>query len=122
VWLRTAEMRARGADALPLLRSNARHLYWTPAQMLTHHTSSGCDLQTGDLLGSGTISGPAPDQLASLLELTDNGRHPLTLPSGETRGYLQDGDQVTFTGRCQREGCVSIGFGECSGTVVAAGA
>jgi fumarylacetoacetase len=122
VWLRTAEMRARGADALPLLRSNARHLYWTPAQMLTHHTSSGCDLQTGDLLGSGTISGPAPDQRASLLELTDNGRHPLTLPSGETRGYLQDGDQVTFTGRCQREGCVSIGFGECSGTVVAAGA
>jgi fumarylacetoacetase len=118
VWLRTPRIRGRGEERALLLRSDARHLYWTPAQMLTHHTSSGCDLQTGDLLGTGTISGPAPEQLASLLELTDDGRSPLRLSNGETRGYLQDGDEVTITGRCEREGYVSIGFGECSGTII----
>ena len=85
--------------------------------MLAHHTSSGCDLQTGDLIGSGTISGPEPDQLASLLERTDDGRRPLSLPDGEFRGYLEDGDEVTFTGRCVRDGYVPIGFGECCGTI-----
>ena len=117
VWLRTAGMRDRGEDRVRVVRTNGRHLYWTPAQMLAHHTSSGCDLQTGDLIGSGTISGPEPDQLASLLERTDDGRRPLSLPGGEVRGYLEDGDEVTFTGRCMRDGYVSIGFGECRGTI-----
>ncbi len=119
VWLRTAAMRDRGAERALLLRSDARHLYWTPAQMLAHHTSGGCDLQAGDLLGTGTISGPAPEELGSLLELTEDARRPAELPGGEQRGYLQDGDEVTFTGRCVRDGFVPIGFGECTGTVVA---
>jgi len=118
VSVRTAAMRERGDDRTVILRSNARHLYWTPAQMLAHHTSGGCDLQTGDLLGSGTISGPSPEELASLLELAQDGRTPVALPGGETRSWLQDGDEVIFTGRCVREGFVSIGFGECAGTVV----
>jgi fumarylacetoacetase len=119
VWLRGAKTQLDPAGAAAL-RSNARHLYWTPAQMLAYHTSSGCDLQTGDLLGTGTISGPTADQLASLLEFTDDGRRPLTLNGGETRGYLQDGDEVTITGRCSREGYASIGFGSCSGKIVPA--
>lgn len=120
VWLRTGEMRAREEDRALVVRSDARYLYWTPAQMLAHHTSGGCDLQTGDLLGTGTISGPTPEQLASLLELTDDGRSPISLNGGATRGYLQDGDEVTFTGRCRRDGYVSIGFGECAGTITPA--
>lgn len=120
VWLRTAEMRTRGAASALLTRSDARHLYWTPAQMLTHHTSGGCDLQTGDLLGSGTISGPVPEQFASLLELTNDGRTPISLDGGTTHGYLQDGDEVTFTGRCRRDGYAPIGFGHCAGTITPA--
>jgi fumarylacetoacetase len=120
VWLRTADMQARGDEPALVTRTDARHLYWTPAQMLAHHTSGGCDLQTGDLLGTGTISGPAPDQLASLLELTDDGRAPISLDGGTTRGYLEDGDEVTFTGRCARDGYVSIGFGTCAGTITPA--
>jgi fumarylacetoacetase len=116
-WLRTSAMRERGDDRALLLRSNARHLYWTPAQILAHHTSGGCDLQTGDLLGSGTISGPTEAELASLLELGADGQKPVTLPDGESRSYLEDGDEVTFTGRCVRDGFASIGFGECTGTV-----
>jgi fumarylacetoacetase len=118
VWLRTAQMRAHGHDRTLLLRSDSRHLYWTPAQMVAHHTSGGCDLQTGDLLGTGTISGPAPEELGSLLELTEDGRTPVNLSNGEVRRYLEDGDEVTFTGRCTREGFISIGFGDCTGTVV----
>jgi fumarylacetoacetase len=118
VWLRTAQMRAHGQDRTLLLRSGSRHLYWTPAQMVAHHTSGGCDLQTGDLLGTGTISGPAPEELGSLLELTEDGRTPVNLRNGEVRGYLEDGDEVTFSGRCTREGFISIGFGDCTGTVV----
>lgn len=117
-WLRTSDMRERGEDRALLLRSNARHLYWTPAQMLAHHTSGGCDLQSGDLLGSGTISGPTDAELASLLELAADEQNPVALPDGESRSYLQDGDEVIFTGRCVRDGFVSIGFGECAGTVV----
>jgi fumarylacetoacetase len=97
------EVRVNGE---PVTHSNARHLYWTPAQMLTHHASNGCRMEPGDLLGTGTISGPEPDQLGSLLELTADSR------------YLQDGDTVTFTARCTREGFASIGFGECTGTVI----
>jgi fumarylacetoacetase len=120
VWLQSAAMRSRGEPPAPILRSDARHLYWTPAQMLAHHTSNGCDLLTGDLLGTGTISGPAPDQLGSMLELTRDGERPVSLPGDEPRGYLQDGDEVTLTARCVRDGYASIGFGPCAGTVIPA--
>jgi fumarylacetoacetase len=113
-------MRTDAAKPALLLRSDARNLYWTPAQMLTHHTSNGCSLQSGDLLGTGTISGPEPDQLGSLLELTEDARRPVALPNGETRGYLQDGDEVTLAGRCVRDGFVSIGLGRCTATVTPA--
>jgi len=100
-----------------LARSNFRHAYWTPAQIVTHQASNGCNLQPGDLLGSGTISGPAPDALGALLEMTQGGKNPVALPSGETRAFLEDGDEVILRGRCVREGCVSIGFGEAAGVI-----
>jgi fumarylacetoacetase len=86
--------------------------------MVAHHTVGGCNLQPGDLLGSGTISSPEPTGYGALLEITQGGRKPVTLPSGETRAYLADGDEVIFHARARREGFVSIGFGECRGTVV----
>jgi fumarylacetoacetase len=100
-----------------LARSNFRHSYWTPAQIVTHQASNGCNLQPGDLLGSGTISGPTADALGSLLEITQGGRNPVALPSGETRAFLEDGDEVILRGRCEREGFASIGFGEAAGTI-----
>lgn len=118
VTLRSEAMRTRGDRPVTIVRSDARHLYWTPAQMVAHHTANGCDLRGGDLIGTGTISGPDDDQLASLLELTDDGRRPLSLPGDEPRGYLRDGDEVTLTARCVRDGFASIGFGPCSGTVI----
>ncbi len=120
VTLRSARMRDRGDPAVRLCRSNARDLYWSPAQMLTHHTSNGCNLRPGDLLASGTISGPARDALGSLLELTRRGTEPVTLPTGETRSFLEDGDEVVMRGSCEREGAVRIGFGECVGRVAGA--
>lgn len=120
VFLSTAQMRSRGEGAVELLRSNARHLYWTPAQMVAHHTVNGCNLQPGDLIGTGTISGPRDEELSSMLELTAGGIRPVTLPNGETRSFLADGDEITFGGRCQREGFASIGFGSCAGTIVEA--
>ncbi len=118
VCFRTHRMREAGEAAVAVIRSNARYLYWTPAQMLAHHSSGGCNMLPGDLLGTGTISGPTDDQLSSLLELTRGGQTPFALPNGEQRGFLQDGDEVSFTGRCQRDGFVSIGFGTCSGCVI----
>ena len=118
VSMRTQRMREAGDAAVAVIRSNARYLYWTPAQMLAHHSSGGCNMLSGDLLGTGTISGPTDDQLSSLLELTRAGQTPFTLPNGEQRGFLQDGDEVSFTARCQRESFVSIGFGTCSGRVI----
>ena len=107
-------------QALPPQRvshASARELYWTFAQMVAHHTCGGCDLNAGDLLGSGTVSGQNPESFGSLFELTDNGKRPIALVTGEQRGYLQDGDQVIFRARCAREGFVSIGFGDCLFTV-----
>jgi fumarylacetoacetase len=92
-------------------------MYWTPAQMLAHHTSNGCNLRTGDLLGSGTVSGPHEDSLGCLLELTRQGTKPLTLPTGETRQFLADDDEVIFRGSCTRDGYARIGLGECRGVV-----
>jgi fumarylacetoacetase len=85
--------------------------------MVAHHTSNGCDLHAGDLLGTGTISGPARDSFGSLMELSNGGREPVTLPGGETRCFLEDGDQLTLSARAVRDGFRTIGFGPCTGTV-----
>ena len=87
---------------------------------MAHHTSGGCNLQPGDLFGSGTLSGPAPDQAGSLLELTQGGKQPIALPNGETRSFLADGDTLILRGFCERAGARRIGFGECAGTVLPA--
>ncbi|THT99332.1 fumarylacetoacetase [Lampropedia puyangensis] len=118
--LSTARMRAEGIAAHTLSRSNARSLYWTVAQMLAHHTCNGSALDTADLLGSGTISGEGDSALGSLLEITRGGSQRFTLPSGEERSFLQDGDEIILRGHCERAGFVRIGFGECRATILAA--
>ncbi len=118
VWLASQRMREAGAGPIQISRGNFRDTYWTIAQMLAHHTSNGCNLRPGDLLGSGTVSGPAPDSLGCLLEKTRRGTEPFYLPTGEERRYLEDGDEVILRAYCEREGCVRIGFGDCRGTVV----
>jgi fumarylacetoacetase len=120
VLLLTAGQRLAGEDAIRIGGSNTRELYWTPAQMVAHHASGGCNLGPGDLFGSGTISGTTTDSFGSLLEITEGGRKPLALPSGETRRFLEDGDEVIFRAQCRREGFATIGFGECRGRVVPA--
>jgi fumarylacetoacetase len=96
--------------------TNFRYLYWNIAQQVAHHTVTGCNLRPGDLLASGTISGPAPEARGSLLELTWGGANPIVLPNGETRKYLADDDRVTMTGWCQGAG-YRVGFGEVTGTL-----
>lgn len=120
IWITTPAMRAAGAPAHRLARSHARHLYWTPAQFVAHHASNGCPLQPGDIFGTGTISGPAQDESGCLLEQTRGGAEPLTLPNGEGRRFLEDGDEVTLTARASRPGHVGIGFGPCTGRVLPA--
>ena len=118
VLLLTAAMRERGMPPHRLSRANARELYWTVAQMVAHHTGGGCDLRAGDLFGSGTISDPDPSGFGALMEITEGGRKPVTLSSGETRAFLRDGDEVIFRGTCRADGFAPIGFGECRGRVV----
>jgi fumarylacetoacetase len=120
VLIHTEAMRAQGLAPAELSRSNFRDAYWSVAQMLAHHSSGGCNLQTGDLLGTGTQSGPLPGQGGSLLELSMGGKQPVPLPSGETRSFLQDGDTLILRAHCLREGARRIGFGECRGTVLPA--
>ena len=120
VLLSTAAMKKQGLAPHRLSLGSARNLYWTPAQLLTHHASNGCNLNPGDLLGSGTISAPTLDGAGSLLEITQGGRAPLTLPSGEVRRFLEDGDEVILRARAMRDGAAPIGFGECRGTVIPA--
>ncbi|MGS0754606.1 fumarylacetoacetase [Roseateles sp. GG27B] len=120
VWLQSAAMRAAGQPATRLMRSNFKHAYWTLAQMLTHHASNGCNLQPGDLLGTGTQSGPEAGEGGSMLELSSGGKQPLTLSNGETRTFLQDGDCVTLRAFTAKPGARRIGFGDCSATVTAA--
>ncbi len=117
VSLSSATMRARGIPPLRLTRSRSADLYWTPAQLVTHHTSGGCNLRPGDLLASGTVSGPDPDSLGCLLELTRGGKTPIRLPTGEERTFLADGDEVVLRGWCEREGAARLGLGECRGCV-----
>jgi fumarylacetoacetase len=120
VLLSTERMRRASEGAAEILTSNAKYLYWTPAQMVAHHTVNGCNLQPGDLIGTGTISGPTPAELSSMLEFTSGGTKPVALSNGETRGFLENGDEITFHGRCSREGFASIGFGACTGRIEAA--
>jgi len=120
VLLQSAAMRERGEAPHKLMESNFRDAYWTMAQMLAHHSVGGCNLQPGDLLGSGTQSGPAPGEGGSLLELSLGGKQSIALPGGETRTFLEDGDTVILRGHCERQGARRIGFGDCTGTVLPA--
>jgi fumarylacetoacetase len=120
VLLQTQAMRDQGHEAERLTRTSYRHAYWTVAQMVAHHTVNGCNLQPGDLLGTGTLSGPTLDEAGALIELTVGGKRPLTLPNGQSRAYLEDGDAVVLRGWCEKPGAARIGFGECRGTVLPA--
>jgi fumarylacetoacetase len=120
VWLDSARMRAGGLPPQRLSHGTFQDSWWTVAQMLTHHTVNGCNLEPGDLLGSGTQSGPLPAEAGSLLELTAGGRQPITLAGGETRTFLEDGDRVMLRGWCERPGYARIGFGEAAATVLPA--
>jgi fumarylacetoacetase len=117
VWLQTPQMKMHGASAVRLMQSNFTDAYWTLAQLVVHHTSNGCNLQSGDLLGTGTLSGPNEGQGGSLMELTHGGKQPIHLPNGEQRTFLLDGDSVTLRAYCERPGFAPIGFGDCVGTV-----
>jgi fumarylacetoacetase len=116
-FLLTPGLAARGLPPQRLSRANATDLYWTFAQMVAHHTSGGCNLNPGDLFGSGTISGASADGWGALLELSENGQRTIELGSGETRTFLLDGDEVIFQAHCRRDGFVPIGFGECRGRI-----
>jgi fumarylacetoacetase len=113
-------MREASLKPVRLSSGNAEGLYWSFAQMVAHHTSNGCNLRTGDLLASGTISGQQPGSQGSLLEITRRGAELLKLPSGEERGFLEDGDEVTFRGFCERDGLPRISLGECKGMIIPA--
>ena len=119
-WVESARMRAAGVPAQRLSHASFRDSWWTVGQMLTHHAVNGCNLSAGDLIGTGTQSGPKPEEAGSLLELTAGGKRALSLPSGESRTFLEDGDRVILRGWCERAGCVRIGFGEAVGTVLPA--
>ena len=119
-WLHTETMREHGLPPHRLSQSNFRDAYWTVPQLLAHHSCNGCNLGPGDLLGTGTQSGPAPGQGGSMLELSAGGKQPIALPNGETRSFLADGDTVILRAHCAREGARRIGFGECAGTVLPA--
>ena len=113
-------MKAAGQAPERLSVSNFTDSFWTMAQLVTHHTVNGCNLRPGDLLGSGTLSGAGEGSQAALIELTRGGEEPITLTSGETRSFLEDGDTVIMRALCERPGFKSIGFGEVEGTVLPA--
>jgi fumarylacetoacetase len=120
VSLSTRKMREAKTPPARLSVGNFRDMYWTIAQLLTHHASNGCNMRAGDLLASGTVSGPTKESRGSMLELSWKGTEPIQLPSGEVRKFLEDGDEVIIRGWCEREGAVRIGFGECRGIIVGA--
>ena len=118
-------MRRTAVPPVIVSRSNFHDLYWTMAQMLAHHASNGCNLRPGDLLASGTVSGPdlPPTDVSArgcLLEMTSRGQNPITLPNGEQRNFLEDGDEIIFRGFCERDGFRRIGLGECRGSILPA--
>jgi fumarylacetoacetase len=117
VYVASRQMREADLQPMRLSRGSLRNLYWTLAQLLTHHSSNGCNLRPGDLLASGTVSGPSPEERGCLLELTQRGAEPIRLPTGEDRKFLEDGDEVILRGYCERDGFTRIGFGECRGVV-----
>jgi fumarylacetoacetase len=117
VWLQSARMREKGTGPMLVSRGDLRDMYWTFAQMTTHHASNGCNLRPGDLLGSGTVSGTSKESRGCLLERTWRGSEPLELPTGEKRAFLEDGDEVIMRGYAVRDGYRRIGFGECTGRI-----
>ncbi len=120
VYIQTEKMRERNVEPHMLSRSNTKDLYWTVGQMLTHHASNGCNLQTGDLIASGTVSGKEKSERGSMLELSWRGTEPIELPNGETRRFLEDGDEIIMKGFCERAGFRRIGLGECRGRIIPA--
>jgi len=121
VWFSTAKMRAENMAPARLSHAKFEQMYWTFAQLLAHHSSNGCNLLPGDLLASGTVSGPGKDERGCLIELTWRGTEPISMPSGESRKFLEDGDEVIMRGYAEREGFRRIGLGECRGILIAAG-
>jgi len=119
-YLATEAMRRAGTAPQRLTRTSFATTYWTVAQMVAHHTCNGCNLVTGDLIGSGTVSGPEKDSWGSLLELTARGREPIALPTGEQRGFIEDGDEIIFKGFCSKQDYPRIGFGECRAVLLPA--
>jgi fumarylacetoacetase len=119
-YLVTAKMRSSGETPFRLSHGSFADVYWTVAQMVAHHASNGCNLETGDLMGSGTVSGPLRESWASLLELTQRGKEPIALPNGETRGFIEDGDEIIFRGHCAKPGFARLGFGECRAVIAPA--
>jgi len=119
-FLSTSAMRAAGLASHRLSRANLRDLYWTPAQLIAHHTSNGCNLLPGDLVATGTVSGREDDAAGCLLELTSAGTKPILLPNGESRTALEDGDEVILRGICRREGFPEVSLGECRAVVLPA--
>ncbi|MGX7895894.1 fumarylacetoacetase [Tsuneonella sp. HG222] len=117
VAIQTAAMRQAGIPPHRLTRGPMSAMYWTAAQLVAHHTANGCNLQPGDLLGTGTLSSESPDTFGSLLELSEGGKSPLKLPNGESRTFLEDGDEIVMTAQAVRDGFRTIGFGECRGRV-----
>lgn len=120
VLLQTQSMKAKGEPPVVLSESNFKYSYWTVAQMVSHHSVNGCNLQSGDLLGTGTQSGPNEGEFGSILELTHGGKQPIKLPNGETRTFLEDGDTVVLRGYCKSADAVRLGFGEAVGTLLPA--
>jgi fumarylacetoacetase len=120
VAIETARQRGSGSKPSTVSRTSFRHHYWSIAQMVTHHAAGGCNLQSGDLLGSGTISGPGRSEAGALMELALAGKEPVPLDGGETRSFLADGDRVIFRGRCERPGRAAIGFGINHGEILPA--
>ena len=118
VWLSSERMRSEGMESVRLSRGGFAGMYWTPAQLVAHHASNGCNLRPGDLLASGTVSGAERDSRGCMLELTWRGTEPVSLPTGESRRFLEDGDEVTLVGYCEAPGARRIGLGECRGRVV----
>ncbi|HMS07627.1 MAG TPA: fumarylacetoacetase [Burkholderiaceae bacterium] len=120
IYIETPKMREQGHQPKPITHTSYRHAYWTVAQIVTHHAVNGCNLQSGDLLGTGTLSGPTVTEAGALIELTVGGKQPVQLSNGEQRAFLDDGDAIILRGWCEKPGAARIGFGECRGTVLPA--